>query len=220
MMMETLRKLLALLFVRDCMISFLEGTLEEALPTQVVVNVHGVGYHALIPLSSFDRLPAKGSTIRLLTHLHVREDQLTLYGFHTEPERDLFRLLLNHVSGIGPKLALAVLSGMPIEHFKAAVSAGDVPSISRISGIGKKTAERVVLELKDKVGVVAAWEAASAAHAAGSADVAAGDAVLALISLGYKQVEAHKAVRAILQSRGGEPPDSETLVREALKKLA
>src|SRR5882757_8418472 len=147
------------------MIAFLEGVLAEALPTQIVVNVHGVGYQVIIPLSSFDRLPAPGASIKILTHLVVREDAHTLYGFFTSGERDLFRLLLHHVTGVGPKLALAVLSGMSVEMFKASVVAGDLAAISRISGVGKKTAERVVLELKDKVGVAAEWEATSAANA-------------------------------------------------------
>ena len=144
------------------MITFLEGTLAEALPTQIVVAVQGVGYQVLIPLSSFDRLPAEGGKIKILTHLQVREDAHILYGFMTAEERDLFRLLVDHVSGIGPKLALAVLSGMPVKAFKAAVVNGAVAEISRVKGVGKKTAERIVLELKDKVGVAAAWEAASA----------------------------------------------------------
>lgn len=203
------------------MIAFIEGTLVEALPTQVTVNVHGVGYQALIPLSSFDRLPDVGCAVRLLTHLHVREDAHTLYGFMSEGERDLFRLLLNHVSGVGPKLALAVLSGMSVDMFKSAVVLSDVAAISRIKGVGKKTAERVVLELKDKVGVAAAWEAASKANAPGVDEARITDAVLALISLGYKQVEAHKAVKSALD-RMDKPKEAETdlLVREALRSLA
>jgi len=201
------------------MIGFLEGTLDESLPTHVVINVQGVGYHALIPLSSFDRLPAVGARVRILTHLHVREDALTLYGFHSAAERDLFRLLLHHVTGIGPKLALAVLSGMSVESFKAAVVGADAVAISRISGVGKKTADRVILELKDKVGVAATWEAASLARSGGT-DPAAGDAELALISLGYKQVEAHRAVAAAIKESGGGAMESADLVREALKRLA
>src|SRR3954469_6497537 len=146
------------------MITFLDGNLTSALPTQAIVNVGGVGYEVFIPLSSYDKLPAAGQPIEILTHLHVREDAQILYGFMTAPERDLFRLLVNHVSGIGPKMALAVLSGMSVSNFKAAVVNNDVTSLSRISGLGKKTAERIVLELKDKVGVAAAWEASSAAH--------------------------------------------------------
>src|SRR5436305_5994346 len=133
------------------MITFLEGTLASALPTQAIVNVGGVGYEVLIPLSSYDKLPAVGQPVQILTHLHVRDDAHILYGFMTAPERDLFRLLVNHVSGIGPKLSLAVLSGMSVNNFKTAVVNNDVLSLSKISGLGKKTSERIVLELKDKV---------------------------------------------------------------------
>jgi len=198
------------------MITFLDGTLSEALPTQIVVAVHGVGYQILIPLSSFDRLPAPGAPIKILTHLQVREDAHILYGFMSADERDLFRLLVEHVSGIGPKLALAVLSGMPVPAFKAAVVSGAVDAISRVKGVGKKTAERIVLELKDKVGVAAAWEAASARQADGAAEI--NDAVLALISLGYKQVDAHKAVKQAIESQPGSAT-AEDLVRRALKRL-
>jgi len=201
------------------MITFLEGVLVEALPTQVVLDVSGVGYEVLIPLSSYERLPAPGSRMRLLTHLAIREDAHVLYGFATKQERDLFRLLITHVTGVGPKLALAVLSGMSVEQFKAAAVAGDVSAISRISGIGKKTAERIIVELKDKVGVSAEWEAASAANAPTPAATAMRDAVLALISLGYKQVDAHKAVKAAA-AKSGEGASSEDLVRAALQVLA
>jgi Holliday junction DNA helicase RuvA len=201
------------------MIAFLEGVLEEALPTQIIINVHGVGYHVMIPLSSFERLSEPGSPIKVLTHLVVREDSQVLYGFGTAGERDLFRLLLNHVSGVGPKLALAILSGMAVETFKGAVVSNDIPAISRIRGVGKKTAERVVLELKDKVGVAAEWEAASAANAPSERDQAVHDAVLALISLGYKQIEAHKAVKQCL-GQASDAVAADELVRMALKILA
>lgn len=200
------------------MIAFLSGTLVAALPTQVLLDVGGVGYEVLIPLSSYDRLPSPGSALKLLTHLQVREDAHTLYGFTSEAERDLFRLLLNHVSGVGPKLALAVLSGMSVTSFKGAVVAGDVAAIARIKGLGKKTAERIVLELRDKVGVAAAWEAASSQLLPTPAEAALNDAVLALIALGYRQVEAHKAVK---NARAGAPnAEADELVRRALKELA
>ncbi|MDD5199733.1 MAG: Holliday junction branch migration protein RuvA [Terrimicrobiaceae bacterium] len=199
------------------MITFLEGKLEEALPTQIVVNVRGVGYQVLIPLSSFDRMPPPGTEIRILTHLVVREDEHLLIGFWTRSERDLYRLLVHHVTGVGPKLALAILSGMSVEHFKAAVVAGDTAAISKVSGVGKKTAERVVLELKDKLGVAAEWEASSAKHAPTPAETIIHDSVLALITLGYKQVDAHKAVRRALETEGD--AESEVLVRQALKIL-
>jgi len=201
------------------MITFLEGILVESLPTQVVVNVHGVGYEVLIPLSSYDKLPPIGKPIKILTHLQVREDAHILYGFISTMERDLFRLLINHVSGIGPKLALAVLSGMSIGNFKSAVVNSNTGLISKISGIGKKTAERIVLELKDKLGIAAAWEAASAEHAPSEEDARINDAVLALISLGYKQIEAHKAVKRAFADAGtaGVTLNLEDLVRQALK---
>ena len=200
------------------MITFLEGLLAESLPTQIVVNVHGVGYEILIPLSSFDKLPPTGHPIKILTHLQVREDAHILYGFMSAPERDLFRLLIHHVSGIGPKLGLAVLSGMSISHFKSAVVQGEPGLLAKIPGIGKKTAERIVLELKDKVGIAAAWETASAAHAPNAEELQINDAVLALIALGYKQTDAHKAVqRARAESNG--TSGSEELIRQALRFL-
>ncbi|MBV9009829.1 MAG: Holliday junction branch migration protein RuvA [Verrucomicrobia bacterium] len=201
------------------MITFLHGRLIHSLPTQATIDVNGVGYEVFIPLSSYDKLPGPGQPVEILTHLHVREDAQVLYGFMTAAERDLFRLLVNHVSGIGPKLALAVLSGMSVNNFKAAVVNSDVVSLSKISGVGKKTAERMVLELKDRVGVAAAWEAASAAHAPTAEEEQANEAVLALIALGYKQVDAHKTVRD-LQQREGEGKTAEELVKLALKKMA
>src|SRR5438445_9545390 len=201
------------------MITFLDGKLINALPTQAIVDVGGVGYEVFLPLSSYDKLPPPGQMVRVLTHLHVREDAQILYGFMTAAERDLFRLLVNNVSGIGPKLALAVLSGMSVNNFKTAVVNSDVAMLSKISGLGKKTAERIVLELKDKVGVAAVWEAASAAHAPTPEESQANEAVLALIALGYKQVDAHKAVRD-LQEKEGAGKTAEELVKLALKRLA
>ena len=200
------------------MITFLEGTLTTALPTQAVVAVNGVGYEVFIPLSSYDKLPAVGQPVRILTHLHVREDAHILYGFMTPAERDLFRLLVNNVTGIGPKLALAVLSGMSVSNFKTAVVNSDVTALSKISGLGKKTAERIVLELKDKVGVAAAWEASSAAHAPTPEQERANEAVLALIALGYKQVEVHRIVHDLQQKQKAE--SAEELVKLALKQMA
>jgi Holliday junction DNA helicase RuvA len=200
------------------MITFLDGKLISALPTQAIVDVSGVGYEVFIPLSSYDKLPAAGQSLRILTHLHVREDAHVLYGFMSAAERDLFRLLVNNVSGIGPKLALAVLSGMSVSNFKSAVVNSDVATLAKISGLGKKTAERIILELKDKLGVAAAWEAASAAHAPTPEEEEANEAVLALIALGYKQIDAHKSVREMQQK--GEAKAAEDLVKLALKRMA
>ena len=199
------------------MISFLQGKLVDALPTSVTVNVNGVGYDVLIPLSSFDKLPQPGGEVTILTHLVVREDAHVLYGFMTLPERELFRMLINNVSGIGPKTALNVLSGMNAVTFRGAVASGDVKSLSQISGVGKKTAERIVVELRDKVGAAGAWEATSAARSLSASDQKVNDAVLALMALGFKQPDAHESVRAA-QAMLGEKAGVEELVRAALKK--
>lgn len=204
------------------MIAYLRGRVAESWPNQVVVDVNGVGYHVLIPLSTFDRLPQLGGDVQLLTHYHVTDRDHTLYGFITTDERDLFRLLIDRVSGIGPKMGLAVLSGMPVPAFKDAVIRGDVAALAKISGVGKKTAERIVLELKDKVGVVGAWQEARATTAAHDpAKAAQNDAVLALIALGYKQGEAQKTVQQLLKQPdfAGASPDVNKLVREALRAM-
>lgn len=199
------------------MIHFLHGKLIEALPTQVTVDVHGVGYEVLIPLSSYDKLPTPGNDVKLLTHLAIREDAHVLYGFMSAPERDMFRLLINTVSGIGPKIALNILSGMNVTALRGAVSNGDVKALSQISGVGKKTAERIVVELKDKIGAAGAWEALSAQRALSPADQKTNDAVLALMALGFKQIEAHDAVRGA-QSVLGPQATVEDVVRACLKK--
>jgi holliday junction DNA helicase RuvA len=201
------------------MITFLHGKLVEALPTQVVVDVHGVGYEALIPLSSFDKLPQPGGDVKLLTQLVIREDAHVLYGFSSAAERDLFRLLINNVSGIGPKTALNILSGMNPVAFRGAVASSDVKALAQISGVGKKTAERIVVELRDKVGAAGAWEASSAARSLSAADQKINDAVLALMALGFKQIEAHDTVRAA-QTMLGAAATVEQLVRASLKKNA
>ena len=201
------------------MITFLHGKLVEALPTQVVVEVNGVGYAVLIPLSSYDKLPQPGQELKLLTHLVVREDAHTLYGFMSAAERELFRLLINNVSGIGPKIALNVLSGISVVSFRGAVANQDVKILSQISGVGKKTAERIVVELKDKIGVAGAWEALIAQRALSPEDQKVNDAVLALMALGFKQVEAHDTVRRAQAALGLETTVEE-LVRASLKKGA
>ena len=201
------------------MITFLHGKLLDALPTQVIVDVNGVGYEVLIPLSSYDKLPQPGQEIKILTHLAVREDAHVLYGFMSVPERDLFRLLINTVSGIGPKIALNVLSGISVTAFRGAVANADIKALSQISGVGKKTAERIVVELKDKVGAAGAWEASSAQRALSPEDQKVNDAVLALLALGFKQIEAHDAVRKAQHSLGSQATIEE-LVRACLRKGA
>jgi Holliday junction DNA helicase RuvA len=195
-------------------IARLRGNIIEAYPNRLVVDCHGVGYEAIIPLSTYDKLhPTEGAAVDLRTHLHIRENAQTLYGFATEEERDVFLLLIDRVSGIGPAIAIAILSGMPVAMFKSAVVAGDVALLSKSKGVGKKTAERIILELKDKVGVTDTWQDA----ASGEVSSQAADAELALIALGYKQVDSRKAVRAILDKDPA--ATAEALIRGALRSL-
>lgn len=198
------------------MITFLQGILVEKSPARAVVNVGGVGYEVLIPLSSFDRLPPADADVKILTYHHVREDAQVLFGFVTDAERNMFDRLLD-VSGIGPKLALSVLSGLSVREIKVAIVAGDSKRLSGISGIGKKTAERIVVELKDKITAGEALEATSGADESMPGDVRIRDTVMALISLGYKQVDALKMARAAAEQAG---PDAglEDLIRRSLSK--
>ena len=197
------------------MITFLKGKLTDALPTQVVIDVNGIGYEVLIPLSSFEKLPELGQAVTLKTQLVVREDSQTLYGFATNDERELFRMIQG-VSGIGPRLALNVLSGMDVVSFKGAIGTGDVKRLSSINGIGKKTAERMVLELKDKLGLVSGAAAAPLGQALAAHDKPIADAAAALEALGTKPAEAQKAAQAA-QAMLGPKAAVEELVRAALK---
>jgi holliday junction DNA helicase RuvA len=196
------------------MIAFVEGRLEEKHPTRVVLLAGGVGYEIFIPLSSYDRLPEAHSTCRMLTVEVIREDAHLLYGFMTEAERDLFRRLID-VSGIGPKIALSALSGFPPREFKALVLNGDAKRLSTVPGIGKKTAERIILEMKDKISEGEALDALAGPREAASDDLRRRDAVLALISLGYKQIDAVRMVQDACANL--DPSHSvEDIVRRAL----
>lgn len=200
------------------MITFVRGKLVEAKPTQVIIDVSGVGYEALIPISSYDKLPDPGKEVLLLTHLSIREDAHVLYGFMTSGERDLFRLLISSVSGIGPKIALNALNGMTVTAFRGAISNGDTKAISRISGIGKKTAERIVVELRDKIGPVGGYEAAAEQREEEAQDGIFNDSVMALEALGIKQNDAVKSVRAARAALGNQAKVEE-VVRACLKQL-
>ena len=129
------------------MITFLDGKIVENLPGRLVLDIGGFGYEIMVHLSTSDNTTAAGANVHILTHLHIREQEQTLYGFQTHDERDLFRLLIDRVSGIGPKLGLAVLSAMAVDEFKEAVIRGDITTLSTISGLGKKSAGRNILEL-------------------------------------------------------------------------
>lgn len=196
------------------MIAFLRGIVAEAMPQCLVLDVNGVGYEVQVPLSTFDQInPIEGQVVTLKTHLHIRENAQVLYGFATDAERDIFRLLIERVSGIGPATAISILSGLNVSSFKAAVASGDVQAIARAKGVGKKTAERIVLELKDKVGLAATWEA----QQQGTTSPSAADAELALVALGFKQVEARKAIKALLKDNP--QADTDELIRGALRLM-
>ena len=190
------------------MIAYLHGKLAETSPTHVVVDCGGVGYSVFIPLSSYDKLPARGGEVKLLTYHHVNAQDSTqqLFGFATGDEREMFLLLIS-ISGIGPKLACNILSSASITGLRNAIAAGDTKTLSSLRGIGKKTAERLVVELRDKVTGEAKAAPSDPRHA---------DAVLALISLGYKQVDAHKAVLAVAEKLGAKA-SIEEIVRAALR---
>lgn len=170
------------------MISRLSGRLVEKSPPAIVVDVQGVGYEVDVPMSTFYQLPATGQEVRLFTHLVVREDAHLLFGFATEAERQVFRQLLR-ITGIGTRTALALLSGLSVDELYAAVSQQDGARLTRVPGIGKKTAERLLLELKDKLSL-----APGAAPAGGGAPPAGSDALNALVALGYSDKEARAAL--------------------------
>jgi len=194
------------------MIAHLRGTLLAKHPNQAIVETHGVGYDVTISVPTFSELPAEGSAVALHIHTHVREDALNLYGFLRRAEKQLFEKLLT-VSGIGPKLAITILSGMPADEMVNAIRNGDVARLTRIPGIGKKTAERMVLELRDKLPVVPGTAEASATAASPVEE----DVISALVNLGYQRAAAEKALNA---ARGKASAGFETLFREALGALA
>lgn len=195
------------------MIAYLRGVLAEKEITRVVVECHGVGYEAAIPLSTFDRLPAEGAEVKLYTHHEVREDAQLLFGFATKPERDMFRLVTT-VSGVGPKLALAILSGLTVGDLQLAVSQGDAKRLAAVKGIGKKTAARIVVELKDKINPIEALANATAETSREQGAVLR-DAMLALAALGFSEDIARAKVQQVLD---GEPglADVETILKRAL----
>lgn len=197
------------------MITFLQGTLEESWPGRLVINVGGVGYEVTVPLFGDERFGRIGEDLKVLTHHHIREQEQTLYGFADEEGRNVFRLLIDRVTGIGPKVAMSVLSGMSTPDFKAAVVRGDITSLAKIKGLGRKTAERIVLELGDKVGVKEAWQTQGTPSAHSSETLAKNDALLGLLSLGYRAPDAQKAI----DSLPSEFTRSDEMLRAALRLL-
>jgi len=196
------------------MITFLEGIVDSKQPATVIMNVGGIGHEVNIPLSSYDRLPREKESCRILTYDHIREDDHVLYGFMTEDERRMFIMLMS-VTGIGPRLALATLGGLTVRELKAAIASADIKRLSSVSGIGRKTAERIVVDLKDKIGVIEGVAALAANAPLSPDDIKTRDAILALISLGYKRNEAEEMTRRAM-ARSPADATIETLVRKAL----
>jgi len=199
------------------MITSIQGTLTSATPLRAIIELNGFGYEVNIPVTTAEKLPATGTTAKLHTLVIYREDAQTLYGFATPAERDFFRLMIEHVSGVGPKVALTIMSKLSLPALESAISAGDIATLAKCPGIGKKTAERLVVELKSKVSGTAGGTAgiilADGVPVAGSSRH--GDAVLALTALGYKPADADKAVRNAALVLGSDAT-TEKLIKKAL----
>lgn len=200
------------------MIALLTGRLAFKAPSHLALDVQGVGYEVFIPLSTYYNLPNVQDSLTLSIHTHVREDAIQLFGFSTPQEKDAFVLLLS-VSGIGPKSALGILSALPVSDLVSAIQSGDVEKLETVPGIGKKSAGRLVLELKDKLTKLHPALVAPDAQLLKGRDEQFDDALSALTNLGYRASDAKEALKAAQQSRSG-PSTLQELIRESLKKLA
>jgi holliday junction DNA helicase RuvA len=200
------------------MIAALTGRLASKSPSQITLDVQGVGYEVFIPLSTFYSLPDIDESASLRVHTHLREDAIQLFGFLTTTEKDAF-ILLTGISGIGPKLALSVLSTLSVTDLSSAIQAGDMEKLATVPGIGKKSAGRIVLELKDKVERLHAMPAAMAPVTGDHSARVHDDALSALVNLGYRAQEAKDIIKRITQSQSS-PIPLKDLIRETLKELA
>lgn len=200
------------------MIALLTGRLAVKAPSAVTLDVQGVGYEIFIPLSTYYALPGLSETVTLSIHTHLREDAIQLYGFLTGAEKESF-LLLTAVSGIGPKLALSVLSTLPVPDLLSAIQAGDIEKLATVPGIGKKSASRIALELKEKAERIHPAGGVAPSRSSGVANSVHDDAVSALVNLGYRSADVKEVIKRI--SGGTAPPSLlQDVIREALKELA
>ncbi len=200
------------------MIAQLKGVLESKLPSEIIVDVGGVGYQLSIPLSTYYQLPEIGEPVRLKTHTHVREDAIQIFGFLTEPEKEFFKLLIS-VSKIGPRIGLAILSGLDPESLRSSILEEDIGRLSGIPGVGRKTAERICMELKDKVPAGTKGEGNGPARGGSRLDECPfKDAVTALMHLGYKRGEVTEIIRGLASEE--EDRSVEDLIRESLRLLS
>ncbi len=195
------------------MIGYLRGRIVERQPTRIILDVQGVGYEVFIPVSTYDRLQQGDEPVSVLTYLHVREDVLQLYGFASAEEKSLFLKLIS-VSGIGPRVALGILSSSTVDEFSEHIATANLARLKALPGIGKKTAERLVIELKDKLSPAgSSGSVTQMVHRTDSAE----DAIAALVSLGYSRQNIEKVITKILQDGGA--PDVESLIKVALRQL-
>ncbi len=203
------------------MILAIEGVLEKSTPLTAVINVQGISYGLSIPVTTASKLPGIGKKVKLHTHIVYREDSQTLHGFSTEEERDFFILVIDKVSGVGPKVAISIMSKLSLEALSQAIAEGNVALLAKTPGIGKKTAERIVVELKDKLGnLFSPKSPASNLPSAGEASspdalTVEADAILALSALGYRQAEAKRAVEKAI-SQAGPQASTEEVIKIAL----
>jgi Holliday junction DNA helicase, RuvA subunit len=199
------------------MITSIQGVLTEATPLRAIIEINGFGYEVNIPITTAEKLPATGSTVKLHTLVIYREDSQTLYGFASTAERDFFRLMIEHVTGVGPKVALTIMSKLSLASLESAIRMGDVATLSKCPGIGKKTAERLIVELRSKLGAGSQTSAieGSPDAAATAGDSRIRDAVLALSALGYKAADADEAIRRASLVLGPQAT-TEQLIKKAL----
>lgn len=197
------------------MIAYLKGILRDSKPTQCIIEVGGIGFEVSIALSTHSELPQTGNTVFLYTHLHIREEHTAVYGFATPEEKSMFLMLIG-VSKIGPKGALSILSGIPISEFQSAVVSGDSKRIAMVPGIGKKTAERLIVELKEKVAELGVGMKLSKEEERHRTIIA--DAVKALLALGYPQAQAQQTVRKVIKDRNIDTLTIEDLVKWSLQQ--
>lgn len=200
------------------MITSLRGTLVHKAPTEVIVEVAGVGYGVHIPFTTFEAIGDPPAEVHLLTHLHVREDALVLFGFASASERDMFRMLIG-VNGIGPRMAQGILSGIPASELRNHIAAGDLSALTAVPGIGRKIAERIVIELREKLARMAASTPISRSGASVSTAIRE-EALLALTSLGYTKQAAERALRGAMEEHPGDSLTVESLLRAALRNAA
>lgn len=197
------------------MITSITGNLSEATPLRAVIELNGLGYEVHIPVTTAERLPGVGSQVKLHTHVVYREDSQTLYGFAATEDRDFFKMMIEHVSGVGPKVALSIMSRLSLALLIQAIRDSDVTTLSKCPGIGKKTAERLVIELRNRVESPAKGTVAPEQGAAAITSNSITDAISALSVLGYKTAEADKAVRQATLALGADAP-TEQLIKHAL----